>query len=106
VILVRANVRAVRGDGREINYLETMVEDVTQHHEFEEHLRRMQKMEAVALLAGGIAHDFNNILAGILGYGELILKSVDVNDARRNRLQGIVNAAAARKEFNFQITGL
>ncbi len=93
VILVRANVRAVRGDGGEISYLETMVEDVTQHHEFEEHLRRMQKMEAVALLAGGIAHDFNNILAGILGYGELILKSVDVNDARRNRLQGIVNAA-------------
>jgi signal transduction histidine kinase len=42
---------------------------------FENRLAQARKMEALGQLAGGVAHDFNNILAGILGFAEVIQKS-------------------------------
>ena len=41
--------------------------DITGRKKIEEAMLRMEKLEAVGLLAGGIAHDYNNILTIILG---------------------------------------
>jgi len=54
--------------------------DITERRELEEQLRHSQKLEAIGQLAGGVAHDFNNILAGALGYLELIKESVGEED--------------------------
>ncbi|PKK88174.1 MAG: hypothetical protein CVV64_19920 [Candidatus Wallbacteria bacterium HGW-Wallbacteria-1] len=45
--------------------------DVTEHAKMEKELQKVQKLDALGLLAGGIAHDFNNLMGGIFGYIDL-----------------------------------
>jgi PAS domain S-box-containing protein len=49
----------------------------------ESHLRQVQKLESLGVLAGGIAHDFNNLMSGIFGYIELA-KSETAAGGKRN----------------------
>lgn len=51
-------------------------QDVTQRGVLERQLRMAQKMEAVGRLSGGIAHDFNNLLGVIIGYIQVIKRSL------------------------------
>ncbi len=51
--------------------------NITRQKNLEDQLRHKYKMEAVGTLAGGIAHDFNNILAGIMGYADVIAGGVE-----------------------------
>ncbi|MBF0441123.1 MAG: response regulator, partial [Oligoflexales bacterium] len=45
--------------------------DVTEKHRLWEHLRHLDKLETLGVLASRIAHDFNNLLAGVFGYTQL-----------------------------------
>ena len=60
----------------------SFVRDITEQRRAEKEkarleasLRHAQKLQAVGTLAGGVAHEFNNLLAAIMGYSELIIKS-------------------------------
>ena len=64
-LLVRLSGRIIPGPQNGHLIVEAIVEDVTQQHALEEHLRQADKMEALSRLATGIAHDFNNLLQGI-----------------------------------------
>ena len=57
-------------------YIQVFCEDVTERRVLERQLRMAQKMEAVGRLSGGIAHDFNNLLGVIIGYIQVIKRSL------------------------------
>jgi len=56
-----------------------IVRDVSERKRLEEHVRQVQRLEAVGRLAGGIAHDFNNLLTIILGAAELLTEELPRN---------------------------
>ena len=81
----------IDGQGR-LTGVFAMHTDITQHKKMEEQLRQSQKMEGIGQLAGGIAHDFNNILATIMGYGEMTLMKMAVNDPQRSNIERMLDA--------------
>ncbi len=58
--------------------------DVSERRELQERLLHTEKLAALGRLAGGVAHDFNNQLAGILGYADLLSRSVEDEHLRRH----------------------
>jgi len=81
--------------------------DVSEVELREEKLGQARKMEAIGTLAGGIAHDFNNILAGIVGYAELVKEDLealeDVRPKTHARLENMISGAMRAKKLIHQI---
>ena len=76
LIRVRCSGWPVKHEGGAVAYLEVFAEDITEQRVLERQLRMAQKMEAVGRLSGGIAHDFNNLLGVIIGYTQLVKRSL------------------------------
>jgi PAS domain S-box-containing protein len=94
-ITVQLNMRIVRSATGQIEYLEGLVEDVTERRSIEHQFWQAQRMEAVGRLAGGVAHDFNNILTVIVSTSELLLGDLGTDDPKRKDVEEI-RAAAQR----------
>ncbi len=73
-----------------------MFRDVTERRRAEEEkarltaqLQQAQKLEAIGTLAGGVAHDLNNVLAGLIGYPELLLMELPNDSPLRDSISTI-----------------
>jgi PAS domain S-box-containing protein len=88
--------------GRIVNFV-AVKRDITHSLELEERLWESQKMEAVGQLAGGVAHDFNNMLAVILGYTEVLLDGVGLDQQFKNDLREIHKAGRRARDLTRQL---
>lgn len=70
---------------------------------FEKRILKVQKTEAIGVLAGGIAHDFNNILASLIGFTELALDDTEKGSAIEDNLQEAYHACKRAEELVKQI---
>lgn len=73
---VRCSGRPVRNESGAVEYLDVFAEDISERRVLERQLQMAQKMEAIGRLSGGIAHDFNNLLGVVIGYSQVLKKSL------------------------------
>jgi len=77
-------------EGDRLQYLCGFLSDITPRRKLEDHIRQVQKMDALGSLAGGVAHDFNNMLTAISGYAQLMEMKNEV--ANQEEIAGILLA--------------
>jgi len=82
---------------------ETLQKEVVERKKAEDQLIRVQKLEALGTLAGGIAHDFNNILAGIIGFTEMVLEDINPDGPEYKRLGLALKGANRGRDLVRQI---
>lgn len=68
-----------------------------------EHLRQVQKLEALGAFAGGIAHDFNNYLSAIATNAEMMESELPVDSHLRVEVSEILGAAQRATALTRQI---
>lgn len=78
---VELNARAIKDKEGGVNYI-VFVKDITERKKMEERLLQAEKLRAVAEMASGVAHDFNNALAAILGNTQLLLHTIEDEEAK------------------------
>jgi PAS domain S-box-containing protein len=77
--------------------------DGTDRKKEEERLSEVLRLEAIGRLAGGVAHDLNNMLVAILGYSELLGRTLDTEDPRRHDVDQITEAATRSAKLTRQL---
>jgi len=77
-------------------------QDEEQHQFYRRELEKIEKINALGILAGGIAHDFNNILTAVLGNISLAEMSDNKNDIQ-NRLNEAKKAIIRSKALTQQL---
>jgi two-component system cell cycle sensor histidine kinase/response regulator CckA len=71
----------------------TTFADVTQRRLVQQHLQRIQQMDAVGRLAGGVAHEANNQMLVVLSAAAFVLRRTDVPPEVRQDVEQIQRAA-------------
>ncbi len=102
-IHVLASVAAVRDSKGYVDYLISVVQDITVQKLQAEQLSQAQKMEAVGQLTGGIAHDFNNLLTIIGGNLELLQLALGEDDPDHALIEDALSAARDGRELTRQM---
>jgi two-component system cell cycle sensor histidine kinase/response regulator CckA len=91
------------GDSDRVTAVIGVAFDVTEFRQLTEHLRQVQKLESIGLLAGGIAHDFNNMLTVIRGHADLLIEESQGQDDVVSAVEQIRQAADKATTLTYQL---
>ena len=95
--LRRENARLEKGLRARTAELEQALEEVdrqaAERVRAEQALMQAQKIEAIGRLTGGVAHDFNNLLTPIIGYLELLQRTMEDGGTQRRFVDTALDAA-------------
>ena len=97
------NASVYKNETGQITGVFAAARDITEKVRLEKEFRQAQKIQAIGTLAGGIAHDFNNIIAGIIGFAEMALEDVAVENPTHRRLELILKGAYRGRDLVKQI---
>jgi PAS domain S-box-containing protein len=92
----------VRPDHSPTEVIATL-EDITELKKHEQEQQKIEKLEALGVLAGGIAHDFNNILTGIMGNLSFLQVLLESDHKARKPLADAEKAARRAAELAQQL---
>ncbi|MDI6713410.1 MAG: response regulator [Thermodesulfovibrio sp.] len=87
----------------DISSVVAIFNDITEYKKIFTQLIQSQKLEAIGRLVGGIAHDFNNMLNAIIGFSDLILKTVDKDNKIYRYSENIYKAGNNAKKLIGQL---
>ncbi|MBN1867884.1 response regulator [Candidatus Sumerlaeota bacterium] len=85
------------------NLMGTVRHQQVQLEETQRKMAQAEKLSALGQLAGGVAHDFNNLLQAILGYADIVSRSLSPSDPRRQDLEQIRGAARRASSLTGQL---
>lgn len=80
-----------------------IVRDISDQRALELRVEHAQKMETVGRLVSAVAHDFNNQLVPVVGYSELLCRSLPSGDPNREDAQEILAAATRASRLTRQL---
>ncbi len=99
LVPTRNSLFLIYDDNNNPLYFANIVIDLTEQKRAEEERENLEKqlhvarkMRSIGLMAGGVAHDLNNILAGIVGYPELMLHRLPADSEFRKPLEAIMQS--------------
>jgi signal transduction histidine kinase/CheY-like chemotaxis protein len=87
----------------ETRYLKEINKSTEELRKKDAELHHKRKLETVGRLTGGIAHEFNNVLTPIMGYSEMILRTLDPDLDSYDYVKSIYKSSKRAQEIIDQI---
>jgi PAS domain S-box-containing protein len=92
-IWISLSVSPIRDASGALMGAASIMRDITDRKQLQEHLHDAQRLQAVGQLAGGMAHEANNQMSVVLGGAHFLLRRTDLPESARQDVEQIRQAA-------------